>query len=422
MAERVSLRGIADANHDEAYERVLPEAIQLTSAQVRGINLDIDKAIALAMAVAKRIAPFESRLRTLTEFPVERLDALADYTLALYSAHLRYKYATSRTEVLPALSEAAHRWRSILLAEAKSLVERELIPAEHLDALIGHQGFRCVARDLGGLVQIFKVNWERIKDDTGLKRAKVDEVGQLALKLTGAIATRKRTPEEIQAAKDIRERVFTLFSGAYDTIRRAIQYLRGARHDADELVPSLYSGRRRAKVVQQDATERVELPTHDSTSASDAIEASDAALAQGPSSPAPFSGPCLPMYLSEPLLPMDDSTPRLSQRVQAGTAECASTTASVRGRRIVERDSTKRRKVTKYRGFSSGGLSRMPLDTLSALVRPSPMRNTELTGAHDARVEDFTARPPSMPRAAPSPFLGLEPPSESTEIVRGPSA
>jgi hypothetical protein len=358
--------------------------MRLPSEQIRGVNLDVEKVITRAMAAAKRISPFEARLRTLTEFPAEQLDCLADYTLALYSAHLRYTYATSRKEVLPALSEAANRWRTILLAEAKSLVARDVLRAEHLDALVGHQGFRNVARDLGGLAQIFQANWEHIKDETGLKLAKIEEVGQLALKLTGAIATRKRTPEEIKTAKDIRERMFTLLSGAYDAIRRAIQYIRGARQDADEIIPSLYSGRRRSKAVEQVTELTLEqspaLPTTTSAGVELPAEEIPEVLASAP----PSSGPRVPTGFPNSW-PLDDSwTPPSPQHFRAAAAESETIGVEGGGPKNTQARSIRRRKRARFGAFTTGGISRQPLDAISELVRPSPKPNTEFGGARDA--------------------------------------
>lgn len=45
------------------------------------------------------------------------------------------------------------------------------------------------------------------------------------------------------SANERRQRAFTLFARAYDECRRAATYLRWQEGDADELVPSLYSGR-----------------------------------------------------------------------------------------------------------------------------------------------------------------------------------
>jgi hypothetical protein len=298
MSKRVSLLEIEQANAAEAYERVLPEAMELARERVRVVNLDISKVVERAMAAAKRLPPFEARLRALPEFHVERLDCFADYTLALYSAYNRYRFPANTKEQLSALNKAAIPWRDVLLAEAKSLVARKRIEAALLEELSGYRGYRNVAHDIGGLAQIFKANWDQIQEHTGLKQAEIAEVAQLALRFTGALGMRKRMPKEIAAARDIQARVFTLLSRAYDDIRLAIQYLRGNRDDVDEFMPSLYSGRHRSKVAKDVAEDQVGTVMSRSTDASTAIAAPAQAKEVVSRGTVTIDGPSVPIELT----------------------------------------------------------------------------------------------------------------------------
>jgi hypothetical protein len=298
MSERVSLLEIDQANATEAYERVLPEAMELPRERVRVVNLNLSKVVERAMAAAKRLPPFEAELRALPGFHVERLDRFADYTLALYNAYHRYKFPVSTKEQLSVLNKAAIHWRDVLLAEAKSLVARKRIESELLNELSGYRGYRNVAHDVGGLAQIFKANWEQVQEHTGLKRTEIAEVAQLALRLTGALGMCKRTPKEIAAARDIQARVFTLLSHAYDDIRLAIQYLRGNPDDVDEFMPSLYSGRRRSKAAKDVSAEQLGNVTARSTEASTSTYAQAQAKKEVPCGPATFDGPSEPIELT----------------------------------------------------------------------------------------------------------------------------
>jgi hypothetical protein len=274
--------GIEDASPDEAYQRILPEAMKLDAALIQPVNLDINNIVIIGMAAAKRLPSFDAALRTLPSFPAERLDLFGDYTLALYSAQLRYTYATSPIEKLPQLNETATRWRDVLLAEAKSLVAREYIKEDLLKELAGNHGYRNVAHDIAGLAQIFKANWDTVKDQTGIKQAQIEEVDKLALKLTGAVAQREQSPEQIAEATDIRNRIFTLFCLAYDEVRYGIQYLRRYKDDADEIVPSLYSGRNNSNIAKKDKgkpTEPAPLPAGGTSNAIASADGTTSTLA-----------------------------------------------------------------------------------------------------------------------------------------------
>jgi hypothetical protein len=128
-----------------------------------------------------------------------------------------------------------------LLAEAKSLVARECIKAELLKELAGNHGYRNIAHDIAGLAHIFKTYWDAVKDQTGIRQAQIEEVEKLALKLTDAVAQREQSPEQVEAATEIRARIFTLFCRAYDEVRYGMQYLRRHSKDTDEIVPSLFT-------------------------------------------------------------------------------------------------------------------------------------------------------------------------------------
>ncbi|MGC4069848.1 MAG: hypothetical protein QM784_35360 [Polyangiaceae bacterium] len=131
----------------------------------------------------------------------------------------------------------------MLLAEAKSLIERRLIKAERLKTLAGHHGYRNVANDLAGLAHIFKSEWEHLQGQTWLKASAIEVVSQLALRLTGAISDRMQPAEQRETALDNQARMFTLLYHAYDEICRCMHDLRWHQRDADELVPSFIRAR-----------------------------------------------------------------------------------------------------------------------------------------------------------------------------------
>ena len=239
MAKQVPLIAIDDANMDEAYNRVLPEAMQLTPEQVRIVNIAVDNAVLVALATAKEMPAYEAELRALSGFRVEQLERLSDYSIALYCAHLRCSFDARPVERLVALNQAATECRNILLDEATSLVVGKHIAEASLKPLVGTHGYRNVAHDLAGLAQLFKSNWKRLGDHTGLKRAQIEEVEKLALRLTAAAADREHSPHQLADAKDIRARMFTLLVHSYAEVRRAIQYIRRDHDDADKIAPPL---------------------------------------------------------------------------------------------------------------------------------------------------------------------------------------
>jgi hypothetical protein len=265
MAETTTITTITtieEANADEAYVRVLPDAMKLEGSTLNPITLDVMSVVITTMGVAKKIAPLEEELKKLHLFPSELLTRFPDRILALYSAQTRYAFAAVPVAELPELLDRATSWRDILAAEAKSLVARAKLNGDLLKELTGVHGYKNVAQDLAGLARIFKSQWPQIEGCSGLKQADITEVDKIALRLTGAVAKREQSPEKTAEATDVRLRMFTLVTRDYDEIRRAVQYLRWHDEDAEELAPSLYSGRQNSNVSRKSSSDNtvVEAP------------------------------------------------------------------------------------------------------------------------------------------------------------------
>lgn len=243
MSETNSIPMIDEANADEAYERILPEAMAVPENSLATINVDITSAIITAIGVSQRLQHLEKEMSDLPNFPIEAVKKFQDYILALFSAQSRYTFATTPPEQLPEILERATTWRDILIADAKALVARGHLNGEPLKELTGTHGYKNVAFDLSGLSRLLKTAWPSIEEHTGLKMTELIEVDKLALKLATAVAHREMSPEQASAAADVRQRMFTLFCKTYDEIRRAIGYLRWHQEDGDTFAPSLYAGR-----------------------------------------------------------------------------------------------------------------------------------------------------------------------------------
>ena len=52
--------------------------------------------------------------------------------------------------------------------------------------------------------------------------------------------------------RTLRDRAYTLVVETYDEIRRALNYVRWAEDDADEIAPSLYAGRAHRRAPKED--------------------------------------------------------------------------------------------------------------------------------------------------------------------------
>lgn len=251
MVELKTVTTIDEADADEAYERVLPDALAVAPEKLIPINIDLQSAIATGQRVAKRLSSFQKALRTLPGYPMDEVARFPDYLLALSSAQARYDAANAPPQQLPALLDQATRWRDLLCADAKVLIARGHLNAQQLKGVTRVHGYKNLALDLANLSRMFRRAWGKIEGFTAVQLSELAEVDQIVLKLGAAVISRKKAPEQAAEAGEIRQRVFVLFHNSYDQIRRAIIFLRWHEGDADTIVPSLYAGRRNSNALKK---------------------------------------------------------------------------------------------------------------------------------------------------------------------------
>lgn len=256
MSETNFVTTIEDADCDAAYEQAIPDALALPGDHLTAINIDIPTAIITVIGALPRLKACHMHAQQLPLFEFAAFEKLPGYALALASAQARYVSATTPPEQLPTLLAAATEKRDVFLADAQALVARGLLNAESLKEYKGMHGYRNVAFDLMGVVQLLKTAWPSIKGRTGLENEELVEANKLALRLVSALAHREQSPEQVAAASDMRQRIFTLFTQAYEQVRRAVMFLRWDHDDADSIAPSLYAGRPNSNISRKSNAEQ----------------------------------------------------------------------------------------------------------------------------------------------------------------------
>src|SRR5262249_30892475 len=101
-----------------------------------------------------------------------------------------------------------------------------------------------LAFDLQLLAQLFR----RHPPPAGLTAVRptdLQRAEKLAATILILVGQRRKLRASVDAAADVRNRAFTLFTRVYDGVRRAVVYLRWDNGDADRLVPLLYAKKSR---------------------------------------------------------------------------------------------------------------------------------------------------------------------------------
>ena len=89
--------------------------------------------------------------------------------------------------------------------------------------------------------------WAAVQSRSGVLRAELTRADELYHQIEAAFAQRGAATATSASASNLRQRAFTLFARAYDEARRAVAYLRWHEGDAEQIAPSLYAGRGKAK-------------------------------------------------------------------------------------------------------------------------------------------------------------------------------
>ena len=99
-----------------------------------------------------------------------------------------------------------------------------------------------MAGDLPGSRTLFKESWGKVSSKTAVERTEIDRAAELGPAVLVALAARKNGAKAVDT-EDQRARAFACSSGAYDSCRRAVAYLRWKEGDAESIAPSLFKKR-----------------------------------------------------------------------------------------------------------------------------------------------------------------------------------
>lgn len=264
MPEPVSLE---QSRYERAYNTLLPEIDEVPKERTIVINLDVPS-VAIAMRGAHESAQAH-RDALVTAFGlafVEKLDRLPLYADALQYSHTLVLRASSikirdlDAEVLRVLKE--------FIEDAAPLARRGLLPKTLISDLRGETTREGRIDDVLVLIDALRKGWSQI---AGLTPLTLDELhhAEHVVEEIVARAGDREDGRDVEAAKAVRGRAYSLAVREYAELRRSIVWLRWFEGDADDIAPSLWSLRARGKRSEQD-TPSAELvkPATDTTTTS----------------------------------------------------------------------------------------------------------------------------------------------------------
>jgi hypothetical protein len=231
----------------ERYERARPDLDALPAEAVGRITARVATVIAIVFGAWPHIEALLPVLSTLPLLDLADLRKLPDYVYALYYADLMAMPSSESTDV-PALVAEATPMRDRMLSVAESMAKYRFVDAERVAAIRSGLGHLDTAHDLGALAALFRGMAPEHQARLPVPEAEIDRAAELSLQLLAAIGRRQVGSDGLglpSRYEDDRARAFRLVVRSYDHARRAVTFVRWKEGDADLLVPSLYSGRRR---------------------------------------------------------------------------------------------------------------------------------------------------------------------------------
>jgi hypothetical protein len=230
----------------DAYQTLLDEMRAVAADELANVNLDIPTAVTTVLGALPQIRALRPQITaTMPQFDIVQFDKLEAYTLAVGYANSLYLAASQPSESIERLADEGGTMRDLLLAEATTLSHRRLIDGQRLKELKGANGYRNLAVDLFTLTAMVREVWPTLGGKTTLHLAELDQAETLADKLLTAVGQREQGPAVVATSSENRQRAFTLFTSAYDNVRRVVTFLRWHEDDVDEIAPSLYGKTRR---------------------------------------------------------------------------------------------------------------------------------------------------------------------------------
>jgi len=239
----------------QAFVSIRDEIAAVPAMKLLAINLDVPRAARQGLVVAERLTPLWPELSTMSHLDFAKARKLPIYALGLLHAHDQAEVPDEGTIPLTELLTEAGPLRADLLQTAEMLGHFGLVSRERVAFIRRGHGHADTAADLQALGILLGGAWPRIKGKVVITREQVDRAIPLSAQLQRAIGVRESDPDPLVERSDpryVRAQAFTLFAGAYDECRRGVSHLRWHEGDAAEIVPSLYRGRGRRRVVEHE--------------------------------------------------------------------------------------------------------------------------------------------------------------------------
>jgi hypothetical protein len=233
----------------EAFARLQGIIEAVSDEQLVAINVDIPTVVSMVRARVPRLQTLAAGIDPGgPRFDLSCFARLPTIAQALIHAHADFMTAAAPvSDDLGALQEIGLALRTRLLDDASYLVKKGLLEAGRLEQIKGLAGFRNLAFDLLGLVQLFEDAWAVAAQKSAVDKEDLGKASLVANRILDALAAREQSAAASAKAAVVRQKAYSLFFHDYDAVQRIVHFVRWAEDDADDVAPSLFTGRRTSR-------------------------------------------------------------------------------------------------------------------------------------------------------------------------------
>jgi hypothetical protein len=243
-----------------AAERIKDEIAAVDASQLAPMNTDVPIAASTVLGHMERINEYRDEIVAMKGFEARNIDGLSDYAKAAWLLYVGNQPPSSSKEEANLAAEVA-RLRAKFLVWATALAADGVFDAAAVARIRDGSGYRDAAGDLVALVLMFRERAEEVKNKTGITAEDLARGAQLGAAAFAMLSRRDNPVAPPQADGALRaRRAWTLLDRAYGQVRRALDYLRYEKGDADLIAPNLRRNRSGSKAAPAVTEPAVEAP------------------------------------------------------------------------------------------------------------------------------------------------------------------
>jgi hypothetical protein len=227
----------------------------LPARSIASINLSVPNVVATVLGVVPKLRAQLPALRdAVVRFDFELVEQLEEWALVLNRLHAAALVPEQPSAISNAEIEEARQLRRLLAGDATTLAGRGLLSKSEVAAIGSGNGFLKLSQDLRKLHRLFVSNAAALRGRCAVTEVELARALKLSDKLQALII--QRAQPRPHSGAELERRAFTRLMAAYREARAGIVFLRRNEGDYDDIIPSLYVGRKRRTISKSDSNAR----------------------------------------------------------------------------------------------------------------------------------------------------------------------